>query len=123
MTSFVFEYLAIIAPAKLWSIIKEACNIYDNINPGDLIDVDFWPSWPDSRDEEWIKKTFENKHTYISSHPVNSKDSIFIANIVPIGNLTSEKLIEDELQNLNKLYTEKVAEKCGCTIKSVFNVD
>lgn len=86
-------------------------------------DVIGWPSWPDPRDEDWIKKTFENKDMYISSNPVNSKDSIFIANIVPIGNLTSEKLIENELQKLNELYAETVEEKCGCKIKSVFNVE
>lgn len=45
MTSFVFEYLAIAAPANLWSIIKEACNIHDDSNPGDLLDVDLWPHW------------------------------------------------------------------------------
>lgn len=85
-------------------------------------DVTGWPSWPDPRDNEWIKKTIEGDQMYISSNPANSRDSIFISKIVPVGNLTSEKLIEDELQKLNELYTEKVAEKCDCTIKSVFNV-
>ena len=71
-------------------------------------DVSGWPSWPDPRDNDWIKKTIENNdHMYVSSVPDNSRDAIFISKMVPISNFISEKLIEDELQKLNELY-----EKC-----------
>lgn len=49
MTSFVFEYLAMFVPADLWNIIKEACNMHADLNPGDLMDVDFWPHWHEGK--------------------------------------------------------------------------
>lgn len=45
MTSLVIESLALFASSDLWDILKDACQIKDYSNPGNLIDIDFWPHW------------------------------------------------------------------------------
>lgn len=81
-----------------------------------------WPSWPDPKDSEWIRKSVTQQPTpYTFSKPLNSKDSVFIGQMVPIENLISEDYIDAELSSLNELFLKVVEDKCDCKINPIFH--
>lgn len=91
-------------------------------------DVPDWPSWPNSRDNDWIKETIKNGDSMLfsfNSGPSSEKtnDSVFISNAVSIERLKSEKEIDDELQKLNEIYKETIATGFNCSINPIFNIN